>query len=868
MTTAKPEINKPTVGVDTTYPTTARQTAGETNRALTGAPGERSAAPAAHNNLTLPRTPLIGREHDVAAIQHLLLQEQIGLLTLTGPGGIGKTRLAMPVAANVLDHFVDGVYFVSLAPIRDQALVATVIAQTLGLREAAGPSVAERLQAYLHDKQLLLVLDNFEQVLAAAPLVSTLLAACLRLKVLATSRAPLHLYEEQEFPVPPLALPILDSTSAFEQAESQKLNSKIATTDLTAFAAIQLFCQRASAVNPAFVLTVDNTSAVARLCIALDGLPLALELAAARIKLFSPVALLARLHQRLTLLTDGPHDLPVRQRTLRAEIAWSYDLLTDAEQQLFRRCAAFVGGFTIAAAQAVGKASDDGIDDLLTGIATLVDQNLLRRLDGVNQEPRFGMLETIRDYGLEQLAFRHEAAAVQQRHFDFFLTLAETVEAQMFGPQRAVALPQLTADLDNLRAALNWSATQVDQAEKNLRLANALIWFAYFSNRFTEARRWLAAGLQQNRAPTALRAKALWGAGLMAISLGDYASARIELEESETIWRALDDPLGLAITLRDLCIVAHLQGRSAAEQHYAEESVALCRGVGNPWELALALDNLAYTMAELQGNETAARSLFAEELALFRAVGDPWGTANALMGLGCMAYTQGDDAIAGAHFEQALATRRALVDLWSIAATLMALGQVRQRQGAVTAAGHLYREALLLVQEIGDKAGMALLFYLLGTLALAQKQFLRAAQLLAIAEIQRAQAGGADYHTLGNHERPEDLLAAIRAAVGQERFTAQWNTGQAMAVEQAIAYALATPDPIDVALPSAAPTGLTARELEILRLLAQRLTYAEIAETLVISHRTVNAHVTSIYSKLNVTTRKAAVALALERHLL
>ncbi len=354
-------------------------------------------------NLVLPRSPLIGRDHEVAAVQQLLLQEQVGLLTLTGPGGTGKTRLAMQVAATLLDHFVDGIYFVSLAPIREAELVIVAIAETLGIREAGGPSLLATLQAYLQQRQMLLVLDNFEQVLEAAPSVASLLAQCSRLKILVTSRTTLHLYGEQEFPVPPLALPDSKRLTAMGVA---------LLPNLAQVASVTLFVQRAMAVQPDFALNATNQAAVAEICIGVDGLPLAIELAAAKIKLFSPPALLARLQQRLTLLTGGPHDLPARQRTLRDEIAWSYDLLAPAEQILFRRLAVFAGGFTLEAAQAVCNAAGDLGVDVLVGVASLLQQNLLKQAEQTglrgHLEPRFDMLEMMREYALEQLTAHEE----------------------------------------------------------------------------------------------------------------------------------------------------------------------------------------------------------------------------------------------------------------------------------------------------------------------------------------------------------------------------------------------------------------------------------------------------------------------------
>lgn len=891
MSTASPKRNQPVPAVETARPEAKPHPVPETHHAATAAADEDHRGVTAHNNLTLPRTPLIGRDHDLAAIQQLLLQEHVGLLTLTGPGGIGKTLLAMQVAANLLDHFVDGVYFVALAPISEPELVSATIAQTLGVHEAPGRPLQESLQDYLRDKQLLLVLDNFEQILAAAPLVSALLKECRRLKTLVTSRATLHLYGEQEFPVPPLALPIFDGrfgildadASATKQSKIKNLPSKLDAANLSEFAAIDLFCQRASAVKPDFALTADNAADIAKICIGLDGLPLAIELAAARIKLFSPAALLARLDQRLTLLTGGAHDLPARQRTLRDEIAWSYDLLTTDEQKLFRRLAVFVGGFTLEAAQAVGNAEGDLALDVLDGVATLVDQNLLKQVAQRDGEPRFGMLETIRDYGLAQLAANGEAAIIRQRHADFFLALAEATEPELCGARREQRLARLEGELDNLRAALTWSQTPAAQDggnrdEMGLRLAGALAWFAHFGNHFHEVRVWLVAALQRAVKPTAARAKALWGVGLMATNQGDFISARANLEESLTLWRIIGEPRWVAVVLRELSLVAFLQHDAMTAQRYAAESVALWRTLDSPWDLALALDNLAYPLAAL-GDMTAARMLLEEEVALYQALEDAWGLTLALNGLGWIAAQQGDYATARTHLAAALVLRRAKADKWSIGQSLNLLGEVLQRQGELEQASTLYRKYLVLAREVDDKAGMVLVLSNLGTLAQIQRQDERAACLFAVAATLHKLAGDAGNQTLTTPADQERAIAAIRTNLGEEIFAARWSEGQALTLEQAIEYALAVhpaseaPPPTTehnpiVLSPPTYPASLTAREVEVLRLLAQRLTYAEIADKLVISRRTVNAHVTSIYSKIGVTAREAAIRFAGEHHLM
>jgi predicted ATPase/DNA-binding NarL/FixJ family response regulator len=819
------------------------------------------------------RSPLLGRDHELAVIQHLLLQEEVGLLTLTGPGGIGKTRLALQVAANLLDHFVDGVYFVSLAPIRDPALVVMAIAQTVGMHEAAGQPLLESLRDYLHERELLLVLDNFEQVVAAAPSVAALLTHCQRLKVMVTSRAPLHLYGEHEFPVPPLALPDLQHISG--QGEE-------VVTNLAQVAAITLFLQRARAVKPDFALTATNAVAVAEICIRLDGLPLAIELAAARVKLFAAPALLTRLQQRLTLLTSGSADLPLRQRTLRDEIAWSYELLAAGEQRLFRRLAVFVDGCTLEAAQAVGNTDGDLGIDVLDGVAALVDQNLLKQVEQSDGEPRLGMLETIREYGLEQLVASGEAETMRRHHADFFLALAEAMEPELLGARRERGLARLEVELDNLRAALIWSQTPSLQDDRHrvevgLRLAGALAWFAHFGNHFHEARGWLVAALQRAVEPTAARAKALWGAGLMAMIHGDFPTARAELEESVALWRTLGDERRLAMALREVGVVAYCLHDFGPARRYAAESVELWRAVDSPWNLALALDNLGYTLAA-QGDPVTARALFEEEVALYQALDDPWGLTTAMSGLGWIAGQQGDYAAARAHVAEALVLRRTKADKWSIAQSLSLLGEVLQQQGELDQASNLYCECLVLAHEVGDKVGMALVFYNLGTLAQLQKQHERAARLFAVAAVLRKVTGGASYHTLTTPADQERAIASVRSILGEEAFAIRWAEGQVLTLEQAIEYALETPQtPEDI--PSTSedspvvatrpiyPAGLTAREVEVLRLLAQGLTYVQIADNLVISRRTVNTHVTSIYNKLGITERAAAKRFAIDHHL-
>jgi predicted ATPase/DNA-binding CsgD family transcriptional regulator len=832
---------------------------------------------------------------------------------------MGKTRLAMQVAVNLLDHFVNGVYFVALAPISDPDLVGAAIAQTLGVRKAPGRSMKESLQEYLRDKQLLLVLDNFEQILAAASLVSTLLTECRRLKVLVTSRATLHLYGEQEFPVSPLALP-----------DAKHLT----TTSLSEYAAIDLFYQRARAVKPDFALTPANAADVAKICIGLDGLPLAIELAAARIKLFSLSALLARLDQRLTLLTGGAHDLPARQRTLRDAIAWSYDLLSGDEQKLFRRLAVFVDGFTLEAAQAIGNVNGDLALDVLTGVSTLVDHNLLKQLAQNEGEVRFGLLETIREFGLEQLLASREGAAIRRQHAGFFLALAEEADPKLRGVEQVSWLQHLEADYANLQAALAWllrPAETVDNSDRQLglALAGALSWLWHIRARYSEARRWYdqALAFRDEVKDSTVQARALQGAGVAAQMQGDFAHARRCLAESMALWQTLENRWAVAYTQTWLAFAHHVPGDSATARPLAEASVALFRALDDSWGIGLALNALGAIVRI--SDYALARSVLQESVMRFRFVGDTFLMADSLNELISIAYNQGDYGAVQTLIEevQAILSIHPLLDnkFYRIsvafvrgsmarqqaeqlaAATYFAQGLAMAREASAQAlVAHACQQLGLLAQLQGDEpqaiaylrtslelAWAAMgpienLVSLIGCIAVAahQQQWERAARLVRAIESQHMTLNRA-FEPLQQADY-ERTITPVRLRRAEAAVAAAWQQGQTMTLEQTIAYALThvlvvapvVIEPKAYATPTAAalapsatysptyPAGLTAREVEVLRLLVQRLTYAEIADKLIISRRTVNAHVTSIYSKIGVTSREAAARFTQEHHLL
>ncbi|HYP41890.1 MAG TPA: helix-turn-helix domain-containing protein, partial [Chloroflexia bacterium] len=573
------------------------------------------APPADH----LPASPtsFIGREREVAALLDRLRSEGVRLLTLTGPPGIGKTRLSVAVAAGLRGEFQDGVWFVPLAPLTDPELVVPTIATVLGLKESPGQGAEAGLQAYLRDKRLLLVLDNFEQVADAAPALGRLLAAAPHMKLLVTSRAVLHLYGEQEYSVPPLELP--DAGRAFAADSPPR------------YASVELFVQRAQAARPDFSLNPQNYRAVAQICVKLDGLPLAIELAAARSKLFTPEALLARLEQRLTFLTGGPVDRESRQRTLMDAIAWSYSLLDDQERGLFRRLGVVVGGCTLEAVECISEASDvqaeksseqKGEMDTLELLGSLADKSLLRR-EEAGGELRFSMLETIREYALHRLAECEEAHMVRRKHAMYFLRLAEAAEPHLRGPSQVGWLEQLEVEHDNMRAALSW-LLQAGEVDAALRLAAALSLFWSLRGHLTEGRHWVdtVLGKADVANPSLARARALYQAGRMDCERGEYAHAETLFTESLALCRHLGDGRGIAYALLGLGMTARWQGHYEQAVAYVRESLMESRRVGEKWCAARAFNQLGVVLGTDLGEYEQGKAAHIEGLALFRELED------------------------------------------------------------------------------------------------------------------------------------------------------------------------------------------------------------------------------------------------------
>jgi predicted ATPase/serine/threonine protein kinase len=731
-----------------------------------GAPSPRQLPP--------QRNALVGRERELEAAKNLLMQDDIRLITLTGPGGTGKTRLAVQLAEDTAEQFAGGVWFVGLASILDSALVVSAIAQALEVRASGNRPLAEDIKEHLRrSPRALLLIDNFEHVLAAAPVVTELLGASRELKILVTSRAVLHLYGEQELQVPPLALPDPRNLCPVEV--------------LAEYPAVALFVQRARAVKPDFALGEENAAPVVEICARLDGLPLAIELAAARVKVLSPAAILGRLESRLRLLTGGARDLPERQQTLRRAMDWSHELLTGEEQKLFRRLAVFVGGFTLEAAEAVANAGADLYLDVFDGVASLVDKSLLQQTGESAGEARFGMLETIREYGLERLATSGEEAATRRAHAAYFLVMAEDGAPHMVGgAEQALWLERFFSEHDNIRAALGW-LTRTGNADWGLRLARALSHFWLEHAHPTEGRDWIAALLKLPSGSRLVRMRAFGIATALSNRQGDHVSALDLILESLAIAHELGDRSAIAANLNALAVTQSLLGRHGAAKESCAEAFRAWEDLGEPASAARALSNLA-DVSKAEGDFTRAQSLHEQAFSRFQALGDRSGMAWSLNHQGDVARAQGDILAARSVYEQGLAIFRDRNDGPGVASSLLDLGRLASEEGDYVRAHALFAESLRISRQLGRKWDVAGVLEELARSAVRQGGWERALRLAGAATALRERIG-APLAPTEKVKLDADLDPAHRGLPAADATTA-WMRGWASSPDEAIEYGL------------------------------------------------------------------------------
>ena len=813
------------------------------------------------DNLPLQLNRFIGRERELTAVSELLVTTR--LLTLTGAGGSGKTRLALQVATDLRHEFADGVWWVELASLSDPLLLPQVVASVVGVPERAGHSVTEALSDALRPKHLLLVLDNSEHVLAASvALIETLLQTCAHVHVLVTSREALAITGETTWPVLPLRVP--------------DTNQPPPADGLLSYEAVQLFVERARAVLPSFTLTPENASAVVQVCRRLDGMPLAIELAAARIRALSVEQIVARLDDAYRLLTGGSRSALPRQQTLRAAMDWSFGLLSAPERAVFRRLSVFAGSFSLEAAEAICAGEPEDAYDVLDVLSSLIDKSLVL-MEPRRGEARYRLLETIRQYGQDKLHEAAELAAVRRRHRDWYARLAAQAESETVEARQRSVFDRLEAEHDNLRSALAWSLEQ-QEAETAAKIGAAISRFWLLRGYMSEGRRWLERALSGFPDRNAARVKALNVAAILASLQDDNQTARILVEESLELGRELGDTKQTGYALYTLARLARVEGHYARAVAFLEESLSLFRELGQEDDIALVLSDFGLTVLHLGEYERATR-LCEESLALSREMGDLRGIASWLANLATVTLARGDTGRATELCEESLAIRKGLGYKGGIAHTLAIMGRIALYQGAYERAAMCYQESLTLRQETGEKEGIATALEGLAAARGMQGQPVSAARLYGSTESLR--------NLLRAPLTPIDrayylqTVATVRAQLDEPTFLKAWTAGRAMTLEDAIAEAVQmqarehTPPTPSAALVASQQTvppqgksfGLTAREIEVLRLVTRGLTTTQIAQRLIMSPRTADAHLRSIYSKLEVTSRAAATRSALEHQL-